>query len=119
MRGSLYDAMLHKETYATSGPRIVVRFFGGWDYPKDLFKRQNWIALAEQHGVAMGQKLPAGDAAAPAFAMWAMRDPLSGNTVDATTATLVLRYSSGSASRFYCPINAVQDTSRPLESPAA
>jgi hypothetical protein len=78
-RGSLYDAMLRKETYATSGPRIVVRFFGGWNYPKDLFKQQNWIARAEQHGVAMGQKLPAGDAAAPAFAVWAMRDPLSGN----------------------------------------
>jgi hypothetical protein len=71
--------MLRKETYATSGPRIVVRFFGGWNYPKDLFKQQNWIARAEQHGVAMGQKLPAGDAAAPAFAVWAMRDPLSGN----------------------------------------
>ena len=78
-RGSLYDAMLRKETYATSGPRIVVRFFGGWNYPKDLFKQQNWIAQAEQHGVAMGRKLPAGDAAAPAFAVWAMRDPLSGN----------------------------------------
>ena len=78
-RGSLYDAMLRKETYATSGPRIVVRFFGGWNYPKDLFKQQNWIAQAEQHGVAMGQTLPAGDAAAPAFAVWAMRDPLSGN----------------------------------------
>ena len=78
-RGSLYDAMLRKETYATSGPRIVVRFFGGWNYPKDLFKQQNWVAQAEQHGVTMGQTLPAGDAAAPAFAVWAMRDPLSGN----------------------------------------
>ena len=78
-RGSLYDAMLRKETYATSGPRIVVRFFGGWEYPKDLFKQQNWIALAEQHGVAMGQKLPSSDATAPTFAVWAMRDPLSGN----------------------------------------
>ena len=78
-RGSLYDAMLRKETYATSGPRIIVRFFGGWNYPEDLFKQQDWIAQAEQHGVAMGQKLPAGDAAAPAFAVWAMRDPLSGN----------------------------------------
>ena len=78
-RESLYDAMLRKETYATSGPRIVVRFFGGWDYPKDLLKRHNWIAVAEQNGVAMGQKLPAGDAPAPSFVVWAIRDPDSGN----------------------------------------
>ena len=78
-RDSLYDAMLRKETYATSGPRIVVRFFGGWAYPTDLFKRQNWIAVAEQNGVAMGQKLPDDDGAAPSFAVWAIRDPHSGN----------------------------------------
>ena len=78
-RESLYDAMLRKETYATSGPRIVVRFFGGWDYPQDLLERQNWIALAEQYGVAMGQKLPDNDSAAPSFVVWAIRDPDSGN----------------------------------------
>ena len=78
-RESLYDAMRRKETYATSGPRIAVRFFGGWDYPADLFKQPNWIKLAEEGGVAMGRDLPAGDAAAPSFAVWAIRDPQSGN----------------------------------------
>jgi hypothetical protein len=78
-RESLYDAMRRKETYATSGPRIAVRFFGGWGYPADLLKQPNWIKLAEEGGVAMGRDLPAGDAAAPSFAVWAIRDPQSGN----------------------------------------
>jgi hypothetical protein len=78
-RESLFDAMRRKETYATSGPRMAVRFFGGWDYPADLFAQQDWIAAAEDNGVPMGQDLPEGDAAAPSFAVWAMRDPESGN----------------------------------------
>ncbi len=78
-RESLYDGMRRKETYATSGPRMAVRFFGGWNYPRDLLQRQDWIALAEQQGVSMGGDLPAGDAASPSFAVWAIRDPASGN----------------------------------------
>lgn len=78
-RESLFDAMRRKETFATSGPRIAVRFFGGWHYRADLLKQQDWITLAEQQGVPMGQDLPAGDAAAPSFAVWAIRDPQSGN----------------------------------------
>ncbi|NQX89209.1 MAG: DUF3604 domain-containing protein [Halioglobus sp.] len=78
-RASLFDAMRRKETYSTSGPRIVVRFFGGWRYPDDLLQRENWIALAEHAGVPMGQVLPASDAPAPSFAVWAIRDPSSGN----------------------------------------
>jgi hypothetical protein len=71
--------MRRKETYATSGPRIAVRFFGGWNYPQDLLQQPDWIAQAEANGVPMGQNLPAGDAAAPGFAVWAIRDPQSGN----------------------------------------
>jgi len=78
-RDSLFDAMRRKETYATSGPRMAVRFFGGWHYPQDLLQRPDWTALAEQQGVPMGGDLPAGDAAAPSFAVWAIRDPESGN----------------------------------------
>ncbi len=78
-RESLFDAMRRKETYATSGPRMAVRFFGGWHYPRDLLQRPDWMALAEQQGVPMGGELPAGDAAAPSFAVWAIRDPQSGN----------------------------------------
>jgi hypothetical protein len=78
-RESLYDAMRRKETYATSGPRMAVRFFGGRNYPPDLLQRQDWMALAEAQGVPMGGDLTVGDAAAPSFAVWAIRDPESGN----------------------------------------
>jgi hypothetical protein len=78
-RESLYDAMRRKETYATSGPRIAVRLFGGWNYPSDLLEREDWVTVAEESGVPMGQDLPPGDSAAPSFAVWAIRDPQSGN----------------------------------------
>lgn len=78
-REALFDAMRRKETYATSGPRIAVRFFGGWDYQSDLLARPDWIELAEATGVPMGGKLPPAAAGAPAFAVWAIRDPTSGN----------------------------------------
>lgn len=78
-RASLFDAMRRKETYATSGPRISLRFFGGWNYPQDLPERNNRIALAEINGVAMGGKLPPAAAPAPSFAVWAAKDPESGN----------------------------------------
>jgi len=78
-RGSLFDAMRRKETYATSGPRIAVRFFGGWNYHEGLLGQRDWIAAAELSGVPMGGKLPPAQAEAPSFALWAMRDPDSGN----------------------------------------
>ncbi len=78
-RDSLFDAMRRKETYATSGPRMTVRFFGGWRYPDDLVERDNRIALAEKTGVAMGGELPASEGDAPSFAVWALKDPESGN----------------------------------------
>ena len=78
-RDALFDAMRRKETYATSGPRIGVRFFGGWDYPDDLLEQDNWIRRARQGGVPMGGDLPAGAAPAPRFAVWSIRDPDSGN----------------------------------------
>jgi hypothetical protein len=78
-RHALFDAMQRKETYATSGPRIAVRFFGGWGYAADLLQREDWIAQAQRTGVPMGSDLPAGDGKAPRFAVWAIRDPDSGN----------------------------------------
>jgi hypothetical protein len=56
-----------------------VRFFGGWKFPQDLLLLDNWIALADSLGVPMGGDLPPREAAAPSFAVWAIRDPQSGN----------------------------------------
>ncbi len=80
-RKALWDAMARKETYATTGPRMVVRFFGGWDYTEaDLRGRQPAFAGYER-GVPMGSDLraaPAG-AEAPVFMTYALRDPIGAN----------------------------------------
>ncbi len=78
-REALFDAMRRREAYATSGPRIALRFFGGWNYPAGMLQAQDWIAIAEAKGVPMGGQLPARAADAPGFAIAAIRDPDSGN----------------------------------------
>ncbi len=79
-RESLFDAMARKETFGTSGPRIKVRFFGGWDFSKDAVSKKDWIADAYKQGVPMGSDLsnpPQGKV--PSFIFWAAKDPNSGN----------------------------------------
>ncbi len=79
-RGSLFDAMLRKETYATSGPRILVRFFGGWNYSADILDSPEWVEIAQADGVPMGGVLPPSLAgSAPTFTVWAARDPQTAN----------------------------------------
>jgi hypothetical protein len=70
---------LSKETFGTSGPLIRVRFIGGWDYSKDLVKDKNFVKKAYKEGVPMGQDLPKKAGKAPTFAVWALKDPDSGN----------------------------------------
>jgi hypothetical protein len=79
-RASLFAAMKRKETFGTSGTRIKIRMFGGWNYPKGMTKGSEWIKAAYDGGVPMGGDLPAnGNAKAPTFAVYAMKDPNSGN----------------------------------------
>lgn len=78
-RESIWDAMYAKETYGTSGTMIRLRFFGGWDYSKSLDKDRRFVEKAYRDGVPMGQDLPEKDGKAPTFAVWAMKDPESGN----------------------------------------
>ena len=80
-RAGIFDAMKSKETYGTSGTLIRLRFFGGWNYPKNLVKQKDFVKRAYAGGVPMGgdlRKRP-GRAKAPTFAVWALKDPQSGN----------------------------------------
>jgi len=80
-REALFEAMQKKETYATTGTRITVRFFGGWDYGEDEVFRPDAVAIGYQKGVPMGGDLseaPSGKQA-PVFMVGALKDPWSGN----------------------------------------
>ncbi len=77
-RDALFAAMRSKETYGTSGTRIQLRFFAGWNLGDDILAATDPIAQAYAGGVPMGGELtPDNDAGSPTFMAWAMADPLS------------------------------------------
>jgi hypothetical protein len=78
-RAGIFDAMRSKETYGTTGTLIRLRFFGGWDYPKNLVNDKDFVAKAYKGGVPMGRDLSKKAGNAPTFAVWALKDPNSGN----------------------------------------
>jgi hypothetical protein len=73
-RESIYDAFRRKETFATSGPRIKLRFFAGQGWGKGLLDSPSLVADAYRNGVAMGGELDASPAS-PGFLAWAIADP--------------------------------------------
>ncbi|MGI9223537.1 MAG: DUF3604 domain-containing protein [Woeseiaceae bacterium] len=79
-REAIFDAMSRKETYATTGSRLIVRFFGGWNYTdEDLNSRQPAFA-GYAKGVPMGGDLTsAPDGKVPTFMAFAVRDPIGAN----------------------------------------
>lgn len=76
-RESVYAALRRKETFATSGPRIRVRFFAGLDFPQDLAEDPELLAVAYERGVPMGGELSGDPERQPHFLVWAMADEAS------------------------------------------
>ncbi len=80
-RAEIFDAMDRKELYATTGPRIIVRFFGGWDFnDTDINSRQPSV-IGYEKGVPMGGDLrvPPKGTKAPNFLVFALNDPIGAN----------------------------------------
>jgi uncharacterized protein DUF3604 len=79
-REALFDAMERKETYATTGSRMLVRFFGGWEFGDNDLRSRQPAFLGYEKGVPMGGDLktaPSGKA--PTFMVIALRDPIGAN----------------------------------------
>ena len=73
-RESIFSALKRKETFATSGTRMILRFFGGWDFSGYDENGESLVNLGYKNGVPMGTDLPAPRrATAPEFLFWAMQ----------------------------------------------
>jgi hypothetical protein len=79
-RAAIWDAMYRRETYATTGTRMIVRFFGGWDFDEADTRTRNPAVPGYRKGVPMGGDLSnAPEGKAPSFLVAALKDPIGAN----------------------------------------
>jgi hypothetical protein len=79
-REDIFDAMERRETYATTGPRIIVRFFGGWNFTDADVLAGDIATIGYGKGVPMGGDLPVGgESKSPNFLIAALKDPIGAN----------------------------------------
>ncbi len=75
-RDALFAAMQRKEVYATSGTRIILRFFGGFNYQDNLPALRGAVRIAYLLGTPMGGTIQSVEGEAPSFFIWAAQDPI-------------------------------------------
>ncbi|MCX2743894.1 DUF3604 domain-containing protein [Mangrovivirga sp. M17] len=74
-REAIFEAFKNKETYATSGPRMKVRFFGGYDFNDEILNNNDWLEQAYSNGVPMGSDLKsASEGQSPVFLIQAIKE---------------------------------------------
>jgi len=78
-RDAIFDGLQSRETYATSGTRIQVRFFAGQSIDEQLFDQENWLSNVYETTVPMGSDMILQSGQAPKFAVWAVKDPEGAN----------------------------------------